>query len=130
MEYEDGASTIYLYTKGTEGIPNEAVRQLLHYMEDTTYENAVNEELRDIHRMVEKVKKDQKVAKMRMKIVEDLIRQAEEIAELEDINTELEDRNTKQAEEITKLENRNIKLEDEVQKLREELDQRDIQRLP
>lgn len=30
MKYEDGASTLFLYTKGTIGIPSEAVRQLLH----------------------------------------------------------------------------------------------------
>lgn len=103
MEYEDGASTIFLYTKGTEGIPSEAVKQMLRYMEDTTYENAVNEDLREIHRMVETIKKDQKVAKMRIKMVEDIIRQAEE---------------------ITKLEDRNTKLEEEIQKLREELNRR------
>lgn len=100
LEYEDGASTIFLYTKGTKGIPNEAVKQMLHYMEDTTCENAVNEELREIHRMVETVKKDQGVVKMRIKIVEDMIRQAEE---------------------ITKLEDKNTKLEDEIRRLREEL---------
>ena len=107
LEYEDGASTIFLYTKGTKGIPNEAVRQMLHYMEDTTCENAVNEELREIHRMVETVKKDQRVVKMRIKIVEDLIRQAEEI-------TKLEDKNTEQAEEITKLEDENRRLREEL----------------
>lgn len=62
MEYEDGASTLFLYTKGTVGIPSEEVRQLLHYMENTTYGNAVNEDLREIHRMVETVKRDQKAA--------------------------------------------------------------------
>lgn len=110
MEYEDGASTIFLYTKGKEGIPSEAVKQMLRYMENTTYENAVNEDLREIHRMVETIKKDQKVAKMRMKMVEDIIRQAEEITKLEDRNTKLEERNTK--------------LEEEIQKLREELNRR------
>ncbi len=145
MEYEDGASTIFLYTKGTQGIPSEAVRQMLHYMEDTTYENAVNEDLRKIHGMVETVKKDQKVARVRMKMVEDIIRQNEKITELEDRNTELEDRNTKLEDRNTKLEDRNTKLEDrntkledrntkledenakqaeEIRKLREELDRR------
>ncbi|MDE6714486.1 MAG: hypothetical protein K2K20_12210, partial [Lachnospiraceae bacterium] len=38
MEYEDGASTLFLYTKGTEGIPSAALKQMLHYMEETTYE--------------------------------------------------------------------------------------------
>lgn len=117
MEYEDGASTIFLYTKGMEGIPSEAVKQMLRYMEDTTYENAVNEDLREIHRMVETIKKDQKVAKMRMKMVEDIIRQAEEITKLEDRNMKLEDRNTK-------LEDENAKQAEEIRKLQEELKRR------
>lgn len=61
MPYEDGADTLFLYTKGTEGVPNEMLRQLLHYMEDTTYENAVNRELRRLHEMVETVKRDPEV---------------------------------------------------------------------
>ncbi len=124
MEYEDGASTIYLYTKGTKGIPSEAVRQLLRYMGDSTYQNAVNEDLREIHRMVETVRKEQKVVKMRIKMVDDLIRQAKEMAKLENENTKqtaeiskLEDKNAKQTAEITKLEN-------ELHRLREELNRR------
>lgn len=73
MEYEDGASTLFLYTKGTEGVPNETLKQLLHYMEETTYENAVNEELREIHKMVETVKKDPEVGGMRNLILDELI---------------------------------------------------------
>ena len=110
MEYDDGASTMFLYTKGTVGIPSEAVKQLLHYMEDTTYENAVNKELREIHRMVETVKEDPEVAGMRIQIVEENIRMAEEIAKQAEENAELteeitkkEEEITKQAEEITKL---------------------------
>ena len=30
MEYEDGAGTLFLYTKGKKGVPNEALKQLLH----------------------------------------------------------------------------------------------------
>ena len=82
MEYEDGASTLFLYTKGKEGVPDEALMQLLHYMEDMTYENAVNEDLREMHRMVETVKKDRKVIRMRMQIVDDVIRLKEENAQL------------------------------------------------
>ena len=110
MEYEDGASTLFLYTKGTTGIPGEEVKQLLHYMENTTYGNAVNEDLREIHRMVETVKRDQKVVGMHIQMVDDLIRQAEEI-------TKLEDKTAKQAEEISKQ-------AEEIRKLREELEQR------
>lgn len=34
MPYDDGAKTLFLYTKGTEGNPPEELRQLLHYMEE------------------------------------------------------------------------------------------------
>ena len=36
MPYDDGARTIFLYTKGTEGIPSEELENFLHYMEHTT----------------------------------------------------------------------------------------------
>ncbi len=49
MPYDDGAKTLFLYTKGTEGNPPEELRQLLHYMEDTRVENAVTSELRELH---------------------------------------------------------------------------------
>lgn len=106
----DGAGTLFLYTKGTVGIPGEAVRQLLHYMEDTTYENAVNEELREIHRMVETVKNDQEVGGMRIKIIEE--------------NYELKREVTRQAEENTKQANEITKLTEEIIRLREELNRR------
>lgn len=61
MPYEDGASTLFLYTRGTEDVPNEALRELLHYMEHTTDENAINEELQKIQEMVRTVKKDPEV---------------------------------------------------------------------
>lgn len=58
MPYDDGASTLFLYTKGTVGVPSEEVKQLLHYMEETTYENAVNDDLQAMYEMVEKVRND------------------------------------------------------------------------
>lgn len=78
MPYEDGASTIFLYTKGTEGVPNEAVKQLLHYLENTTYENAVNEELREIHKMVETVKGDSETMLVHLRMMENLDRSRKE----------------------------------------------------
>ena len=61
MPYDDGAKTLFLYTKGTEGNPPEALKQLLHYMEDTCAENAVTPELRELHEMVTQVKCDKEV---------------------------------------------------------------------
>ncbi len=70
MPYEDGARTIFLYTKGTKGNPPEKLRQFLHYMEDTKEENAVNETLLHIHEMVKTVKQDEEVSLEYMKIFE------------------------------------------------------------
>jgi hypothetical protein len=56
MPYDDGASTIFLYTKGIVGNPPKELQQLLHYMEDTSEMNANSEELKQVHKMVELVK--------------------------------------------------------------------------
>lgn len=58
MEYEDGATTLFLYTKGVKGVQNEALKQLLRYMEESRLKNAVNDDLKEVHRMVEVVKTD------------------------------------------------------------------------
>lgn len=78
MEYEDGASTLFLYTKGTEGELAEELKQLLCYMENTTYENAVNEDLRKIHGMVETVKRDPEVTVKYMRLWEEFERRLAE----------------------------------------------------
>ena len=62
VPYDDGAKTIFLYTRGTKGQVSEEVRQFLRYMEKSTSENAVNDTLRDFHHMVETVKKDREVS--------------------------------------------------------------------
>lgn len=74
MEYEDGASTIFLYTGGTEGVTNEAVKQLLYYMEHTDCNNAVNNDLREIHRMIETVKRDPEMTIRYLRLMEELDR--------------------------------------------------------
>ena len=71
MPYDDGARTLFLYTKGTKGNPNEELRALLRYMEDTREECAVNESLRKIHDMVKEVKRDREVALEYMKVLSD-----------------------------------------------------------
>ena len=64
---DDGAKTIFLYTRGTKGQVSEEVRQFLRYMENSTSENAVNDTLRDFHHIVETVKKDREVSVKYMK---------------------------------------------------------------
>ena len=61
LPYEDGAQTIFLYTKGTEGDPPKELRELLYYMENTTEENAINDSLKRIHQMVMLVKHDKEL---------------------------------------------------------------------
>lgn len=78
MPYEDGASTMFLYTKGTVGVPNEEVKQLLQYMEETTYENAVNEDLRAMNEMIETVRKDPATSLAYWKMVHKQIRSQKE----------------------------------------------------
>ena len=70
MEYDDGARTLFLYTDGTKGNPPEELRQLMKYMKHSIEENAANESLKRIHRMVEKVKQSEEVSLEYMKIFE------------------------------------------------------------
>ena len=67
VPYDDGAKTIFLYTRETKGQVSEEVRQFLRYMENSTSENAVNDTLRDFHHIVETVKKDREVSVKYMK---------------------------------------------------------------
>jgi predicted transposase/invertase (TIGR01784 family) len=70
MPYDDGAKTLFLYTKGKEGNPSKELQELLHYMEETTKDNACNKMLEGIHEMVMKVKQDSEVTLEYMKIFE------------------------------------------------------------
>ena len=99
LTYDDGARTIFLYTKGTEGNPPKEVIQLLHYMEHTTTENAVNDSLKNIDQMVYAVKHDREVSLNYMKMIEwekMLIRQGRKE---EQANTEKERLRADSAEE-------------------------------
>ena len=70
LPYEDGARTIFLYTQGTKGNPPESLRELLHYMEYSSKENAKTENLQRLHEMVTAVKRDGKVGLAYMKSFE------------------------------------------------------------
>ena len=47
VEYNDGAKTLFLYTKGQKNNSSEELQQLLQYMEHTTEENAKTETLKN-----------------------------------------------------------------------------------
>lgn len=70
LPYDDGARTMFLYTKGKQGTVSQELKELLHYMEESTEENATNEELREIHSMVSKVKQRVEVSREYMKWAE------------------------------------------------------------
>ncbi len=55
--YNDGSNKIFLYTKGTKGGSKE-LKDLLTYMEHTTFTNAVDSDLREIQEIVDNVKAD------------------------------------------------------------------------
>lgn len=90
LPYDDGAKTIFLYTKGEKGDASQALRELLEYMEDTRWENAKNDTLKKIHSMVEVVKRDKGVTLEYMKIFEREQMLREEGREQERANTERE----------------------------------------
>ncbi|MCD7883296.1 MAG: hypothetical protein LUI87_06285 [Lachnospiraceae bacterium] len=94
LSYEDGARTLFLYTKGKRGRTKKKLRELLHYMEETTEENAVNPTLKKIHKAVEQVRHDKEVSLGYMKIFEreEMLREEgrDEVREAEKANTERE----------------------------------------
>lgn len=70
LVYDDGAKTLFLYTKGKKGNPSNGLRELLRYMENTKQENVKNDDLQAIHNMVKVIKQDAGVSKSLMKIYE------------------------------------------------------------
>ena len=68
--YNDGAKTIFLYTKGTEGNPRDELKELLAYMENSCEENVKNDMLKKVHQMMGHVKSNEEVSIEYMKIFE------------------------------------------------------------
>ena len=67
IPYEDGATTIYLYTKGTEGNPSQELQNMLHYMEQSNLDHVTDNTLKAMHEFVETVKHNKEVMKRYMK---------------------------------------------------------------
>lgn len=70
MEFDDGALNLFIYTRGKTGVIPQELKELLQYLENTTWSNAVNEPLREVQRMVDKVKYDKEVSISYMKSYE------------------------------------------------------------
>ena len=114
LPYDDGARTIFLYTKGKKGRDNESLSQLLDYMENTTRENAVTEELEDIQEMVDVVKEDEEVTVAYMKGFE---RDQMFLEEGKELGRKLEQENTLREKK------RADAAVEEIEKLREQLEE-------
>lgn len=75
LEYDDGARTIFLYTKGENAASSSELQQLLRYMEHSCSENASTTGLIALDHMVQAVKQDGKVGFTYMKSFEILERE-------------------------------------------------------
>lgn len=67
IDYDDGAATIYLYTKGTEGKPGQKLQDMLNYIQNSVQENVKNKDLEEIRRLVTEIKQDEEVGISYMK---------------------------------------------------------------
>ncbi|MDD3363198.1 MAG: Rpn family recombination-promoting nuclease/putative transposase [Hespellia sp.] len=122
MPYEDGARTIYLYTRGTEGNPKQELRELLHFIEETNAVNASNRQLKTMQDMVEDVKTDKEVNLMYLKIKEREAEIRKEVAEEKDaVIQQLEEEKCEAERQKQELEEEKRETEQEKQKLEEEL---------
>ena len=117
MPYENGARTIFLYTKGKKGNISKELQELLHYMEDTEEKNAVNPSLQKIQKMVEKVKEDKGVLLEYMKVWE-----REQMIREEGMEAGIAVGKAEQEKETEKERQRAEKAEREVAELREKLE--------
>ena len=70
ISYEDGATTIYLYTKGKMEKDRKELAELLYYIEDSKEDNVSNSTVAKIHKFTEQVKKDKEVGIGYMKTIE------------------------------------------------------------
>lgn len=67
VSYDDGAKKIFLYTKGTEGNPGQALKDMLKYIQNTTDYNITNQDIASVHELVNKVKHKKEVSISYMK---------------------------------------------------------------
>lgn len=61
VSYEDGAVKIFLYTRGTEGNPSQNLIDMLKYIERSTEENIINQDIKRVDELVRRIKKSREV---------------------------------------------------------------------
>lgn len=103
LPYDDGAKTMFLYTRGKKGNVSQSLRELLCYMEDSKEENATNEDLKKIHYIVTRIKQNQEVSREFMKWAEIQFMWQEEGFEKGHIEGHAEGRAAGHAEELVRL---------------------------
>ena len=59
--FEDGRTTLFLYTKGNPDNAGKSLQDMLRYLEETKSTNVVNPELQEIHSYVSAIRKDEEV---------------------------------------------------------------------
>ena len=92
MPYDDGESTLFLYTKGTNGNPPDDLRDLLRYMNETTSENACNPALKRVQDCIDKIKQNPTVRREYMDLQEFIDRERREaVAKAEEEKNKLSD---------------------------------------
>ena len=70
IPYDDGSTTIYLYTRGVMEKDKKELAELLHYIQDSKEDNVSNPTVAKVHRFTEQVKKDKEVGIGYMKTIE------------------------------------------------------------
>lgn len=95
IPYDDGAKKIFLYTKGIEGNPSNALKDMLKYIEKSTNDNITNQDIASIQELVNKVKRKREVGINYMKSWE-----MEELARKEGYNNGFSDGNIKGNQEM------------------------------
>ena len=71
ISYDDGITCVFLYTKGKKNIPSQRVADMLHFIEESTTDNAViSSECQTLLKMVEKIKSRREVGIRYMKACE------------------------------------------------------------
>ena len=61
IPYDDGATKIVLYTKGTEGNPSQSLKDMLKYIQESTENNVTNQDIASVQQFVNKVKHKKEV---------------------------------------------------------------------
>lgn len=106
IEYEDGATTLFLYVTGESDDVSKDLKELLRYIRNTTPENAVNSKLKEIQEGIEYIKTESSVREAYMTLDEYIKSEVEE-----EVKAQVQEQVKKKVEEQVKK-----KVEEQVKK--------------